>query len=291
MSMVLRSGRAIIPYYARRYTANSRVIQNVASKAMKYRRYGRVIGTMNRAMRNPLVRRGFMKFRAKLRRGVAARKKIGFAPGTTTTRFARQFATFDTTVNDRTLFSVDVTDIPRGINITERIRDVVEFRGIRLCYRIRNLDGNGNMYHHWALISPKTDAVGVSTNNFFRSDAPQTTGRGRDFDNTLDAHEFHCLPINPDKWNIIRHRKYTLGTITASSSIARTNDSWREIREWIPIKRQLRYDDDNVANTCSTPIFFVHWSARWNSPGGTAPTAVVNTSYRIHAYFNNPKNV
>lgn len=293
MAMVLRSGRTLNPYALRKFYGNQgrqRVIMNVARKVIKYRNYGRVIGAINRAYKNPVVRASFNRMRARYRRKISGRKQVGFPPGTTTTRYARQIATFETANNDRTLFSIDCSDIAVGTGLDQRLRDVVEFRGMRLCIRVKNINSAQNMYFHWAVISPKQDGTaGVATENFFRSDVPSVTGRGQDFDNTLDAQQLHCLPINPDKWNIITHKKYNIGQFAATSAYARSNDAFREINMYIPIKRQLRYDSDNFAQACTTPIWFVYWGARWNTLGGTAPTADLLISYRIHAYFNNPK--
>lgn len=188
----------------------------------------------------------------------------------------------------RVLTKLNLTSIPKGTGITERSRDVVDLRGYKLCMHVRN-DKEEPTYFHWAIVQPKND-VAVAVNDFFRTEKAGA-GRGLTFGTALTATEFHCLNINLDRFTVFRHRRYIIPP--KKTGITYNSDgspNWKNITDWINIRRRLRFDrveDDTTFDTvCQRPIFLIYWCDGINAiAGSSAVTNQITLNHKVVTYF------
>lgn len=189
--------------------------------------------------------------------------------------------------SNRTLYVDAINNIPRGDGINERKRSIVNYRGAKICFDFRSIAASP-CHLNVAVLAPKDGTLTVNENDFFRGSGDR---RARDFDLTLTSQDFHCLNINTDKYTILRHKRYMLAAEGPTTVFEdNTSNSYVSLRWWIPVRRQLRYDEDQ-----STPesgkMFFVYWYDNFQRNSGSAVqqgTGVAMT--RIVNYFREPKN-
>jgi len=192
---------------------------------------------------------------------------------------------------NRSLFVRNITDIQQGTNPNQRNRDIVNFRGVKICCDFMNVGVNVDIFVNYALVSPKA-GITVDLERFFRSNAAE---RAIDFDDQgLTAMDYHCRAINADIYNIITHKRLRLAR--QSAEVQNGNFTYsRRVMRYVPIKRQLRYQDlgGGLGEECTTPIFFIWWyDVEGNAAGENAiePVDVLKTDLRLITYFRNPPN-
>lgn len=271
----------------RTYARNPRFFNAAASRAA---------GVIARAWRR---RRATMR-RVRRRVNQHPRLRIGHPVGAQTVR--RRVCLSDSgwdgggpvLKNTKSLYDYVVTEIPQGYGPDERLRDLVNFRGIQIRMVVKNELDDDNLLFNYALISPKNEYVVTST-DFFRSLSNQ---RGTDFDNqNLYAMDYFMRPINADKFNILMHKRMKVGhkgTKITSTALSSTSNRMHYIR----IKRQLRYgkifedEQGNVTEACLTPIYFVYW-ATMEATGTTAQGDPIRNCFfvqlNLNCYFKNPR--
>lgn len=231
------------------------------------------------------------------RRNYAKRRRImrtiGERPGQSTAK--KNVQVLDSTTagyNTRTLWSDDVSQLTKQGTLDEidyRNRDIANLRGLKFCWELRN-DNATPMHFNMAVISPKNDKVTtISNTDFFRD---WTNTRARDFSTTLSSNDFRCRPINKDIYDIICHKRYTLGganeqATNASFSSARSN--YRTIDFYIKINRQFRYDGTSTSAE-GRRIFVVFWGDLWGNNSGAGGTNNIWLNRRTILYFREPKN-
>lgn len=232
----------------------------------------------------------------KKRRKVPARARVGERAGRTNGKHKVTFFESNTNKSTRTLYLQNLTDILRTqVNdIRGRQRDVIFLSGVRVCFEIENNDTVNPMYFNFAVISPKgrniANTVSDIENSFFRSGT--TDSRNVDFADTLASIEFHCLPINTDKWHVISHKRYRLNRRSNAISEG-SGHYYKNIDRYYKIKRQIRYDESqaNTALKCETPILMVWWCDQFNTTAGTAAQAnSMVVSQRHLAYFRETRS-
>ena len=254
----------------------------MARAAMKIAKFG------YRRYRRSRKRRYKSKARAAKRQRFS-RKNIGETPGLSNAKRSLQQNSNASNFSSRTLNVKNLCQIPFGDDTDERQRHLINMRGFKLCFMVRNRTDRP-VYWHWALISSKINLNNTpSTDNFFRGSGNQ---RGVDFANDLTSLEFHCLPINTDIYNILKHKKYRINSYGRTTSADAT--TWQEhsgrnymdVKAWIPLKRQLRFDNNTSDSPISGSVFLVHWCDQISTSGGVAPVSTVLSIQQRHiAYF------
>lgn len=235
------------------------------------------------------IGRGLSKaYRARKQRAAKKRKltkypEIGEPVKISHVKRHQTFQQDPTNSDTRTLYSNELTDIQANVNSEDRQRALINCKGIELCYHITNIN-QPPLYVNCAVIAPKHGSSGVSTTDFFRANDGT---RGQDFSIALGALEFHYLPINTDKYIVMRHYRHVLGgqTDLSPSYNADTGPSnYLTKKIWLPINRQLRFDN-SASNSCNTPIYFVWWFDAVNVASGSAvATARCQMSF-MHTMF------
>lgn len=168
----------------------------------------------------------------------------------------------------RTQYYNDILDITRGTQLDNRQRDIINVRGFKLCMEVKSLlatfaTGEHIMFNI-ALISNR-NGTAPDAIDFFRNSSGDA--RSTDFSNGLTSTEFHCLPINTDKYAVLMHKRFMLG-----DSLNDANPSHLFIEEYIPINRQFRYND-GTTSIPNNALHLIYWADISMLPGGSTPSA------------------
>jgi len=223
-----------------------------------------------------------------------ARTRIGNPVGRDTSRRTQTVQVLPSVQQfDRTLFAYNVTAIEQGTNPNQRTRDIVNFRGIKICMDILNTtDPDRPVFFNYAVLSPKSDTF-IDKAQFFRSNADN---RITSFDNpNLTSMDYHCRGLNTDVFNILTHKRFIMAPRQSGGQFSgKTNV---RVMKYVKVSRQVRYNQFEKPNTdpqefeekCTTPIFFCWWCAREGYGGETEPADSVVIDLRIISYFRNPR--
>lgn len=185
-----------------------------------------------------------------------------------------------------------VTDIPRGVGINERERDLINYRGIKIAGVVNSEASTVDkaLYFNWAIIAPKgitpvIDTTSIQLTEFFRAEGldPGTGAeRGIDYGATgLRGIDLHMLPINTDKWTVLCHKRMLLAS-TANGNTQVT----RIFKGYCKLDRQVQFFGA-AGDDCNTPIYFVAWGGDINDDNRTAGT-VGRISVKLTGYFKEP---
>lgn len=193
----------------------------------------------------------------------------------------------DQAFNSRTQYEFDLTQIARTSTneIQNRQRDLLNIRGVRICMNITNT-GTQPLFFNVAVITPKFGEA-ISTVDFFRSFG---STRSTDFATTLSPLQFHCLPINTDRYAIAWHARYTIGTANGGTSYSNEHiPNYKTIMKYVPIKRQQRFDNTDVG-AAERPFFLVYWADFMGVLASSSAVACGTVQQDIVTYFRETAN-
>lgn len=216
---------------------------------------------------------------------IAFRRKvlpIGHQPKLTMKKSRFTAGTFNSQAT-RTLIQLDdLTNVPRGIDINERARDVVNYSGFKIDLVIQSLQDNLPLMFRWAVVAPRNSEV-ITTTDFFRN--PGGGARSENFDANRTYIEFTTNPINSDEYTILYDSHMMLGAFSGPAISEHHHNNYRHISQWVPLKRQLRYSGSGGASSVE-PLFVVCWCDRFGADGGTLALAnQINVETRVVRYF------
>lgn len=193
------------------------------------------------------------------------------------------FTQSDIDTDTRVLYNNEITLISAGSGEDKRDRQLINCKGIEVCFHVANkLDQP--QFFNFAIIAPKHTSAGVNTIDFFRSSSGD---RGSNFGTQLSALELHYLPINTDKYNILRHYRHNLGGQADRPSFYNSDSgpgNWFSKKVYIPLNRQLRYDN-SFSTTCNTPIYAVWWCDVMRNPDQAVTTTNAASVSLMHTMF------
>lgn len=161
-----------------------------------------------------------------------------------------------------------------------RLKDQLNFRGIKFCmnFRVEGAMGTAKAWVNVAVISPKSDLASdeaIPNTDFFRN--PSGATRDIDFGNAgLSNLDYHCTAINTDKYNIHKRSKITVGPTQSTEGYKERYLEW-----YMPIKRQIRYED-NTNFPSGKNMYLVWW---YSASDGGSPANAVSVQYRVTRYF------
>ena len=181
----------------------------------------------------------------------------------------------------RTLNFESLIDITRGDAINARERDVIDLRGFSICMGGQNNLTGLPLLVNVAVLSSKFDPTQNPTSaDFFRGEG---SSRGEDFDTSLQASEFHCLPINTDKYFVQAHHRMKLSRFGVNAQ-----DHFQK-KFYVPIKRQIRFDT-TTSTSINRQFYLVWWCDAHMEPAASPvrPTAL-NFQYKCVTHFREPK--
>lgn len=284
MSLVPYAARGALyaarnPYFRTAVRFSPHIKQAALSLASNMAR--RVVRKMRKRKRNPIARNAVKKARL--------RQRIGERVGSGNCK--RNETKFDGVLNTRSLESDNLFTITQGTQIFQRLQDIVNLRGIRICTSFVLNTGthtaNGEKcFINMAVISPREDSLtgvdAVPTSDFFRGN---DNNRHQDFSITLTALEFHCLPINTDKWNVHRHKRFAIGPYSSTEG-----RSSKMVNMYIKVNRQIRFEDLPTERPIK-PMYLCTWADYQDKASGAVSiSGTINWQMVITRYFREPKN-
>ncbi|AKV62271.1 putative capsid protein [Heravirus camaronis] len=194
-----------------------------------------------------------------------------------------------TNTNGKTLYSVPLIRILKNTageeDFTKRTRDIVNFRGIKVCFWWRN-ELTLKSFLHVAFVVPKNDpfltASGeLAITDFFRG--VDGSRRSQNFEPTLNWMEVNCLPINADIYRILSHKKYSIAPNTSTDG----KDEFL-MEKYIPISRQIAFDNLLPTNQeYPRKNIYMCW---WVTGEGNGTGNHGKFQWRTVQYFKEPKN-
>lgn len=179
-----------------------------------------------------------------------------------------------------------------GESPNSRNRDLVNVTAIKNTMIIRNRYTTPLIVNVAYIISRDSQIASVSPVNFFRDDDAVGNDRGTDFANTLSAVDLGYLPINSDRYDVLKRHTFILGphgSVTQSGSppADRFNDAvpnWKALSDYIKVNRQIRYD---ASGDPRNDINLVIWAVRIDYTGSTPVLDIVDYQSRRDVYFHN----
>jgi len=254
--------------------------RRIAAVGRKYRMsLGLGAGGLGRGRRPP-------GRRTRSGRGRAANRRVGERVGSGTAK--RNDEKTNGNLNSRTLYIQPLLNIPKGADIDQRERLVVNFRGVKFCHSMILQNGTNTadgqqVYLNRVIVSEKGCDAEPATNKFFRGNA---TDRGTTFSATaLSALDFHCLPLNTDKWNVHMHKRSKLAPYSSTEG-----KNARTFQHYFKLNRQIRYlENDSIP--IGKQVYYMYWfDFQGKNAGDPIVTSAIQHDLHLNRYFRDPKN-
>lgn len=190
------------------------------------------------------------------------------------------------TWDTRTLYNFEIVGIGQGFGSSERLRNIVNLRGVKASATYLNFAPQPIVLH-FALIKPKSQFT-VSTTDFFRAENNNNT-RQESFTNSRSGNELANLHINADQYVVLYHVRIPINT---NSNQGTGGNTWGKFEHYKPIKRQLAFDDTTANPTNAVNrLYWCFWYDRITEPPGAVPVQnELNMQFRIVTYWREPKN-
>lgn len=249
-----------------------------------YRRRRKQFGMIPTAMKaaravHPYARSAFRAWAGRRRKDNNLRKKrmarqgIGEKVGTGTCKTSEETSSLYN-LSAKGFYYENLLDITKGGAINQRERDIVNYRGTKVCFHIEN-NNSIKMYLNICCVVPKDDQSTLSTIGWFRSGGSE---REMNHTTTTNWQDLHCAPINRDKYRVVFHKRAIVApnTSTADSNI-------RDYEFWIPLRRQLQFDGV-VTVPQGSKMFFVWWFSYPDNSTATLGKYQIRTT----KYFKEP---
>lgn len=177
--------------------------------------------------------------------------------------------------------------------LNTRTRDSVNFRGIKICMNFKLNAKTGwnerKLCINVAVVKPKQQNVNIGSlpdDEWFRG---TNDTRAVDFSQTaLSGLECQCLPINSDKYHIMKHTRTYLGPFNSTEG-----RSDRNLMFYVKVNRSVKYQSQGTGVQLDYPedgdMWLVWWASYLGEPTATAVTNAYTTQFHIVRYFREPK--
>lgn len=223
--------------------------------------------------------------------------------------------------NTRAFYSKPIIFITKGDNINQRERQVVNLRGFKLDISIANVSYD-ELVMNWAIIHPKTAVAGttvegqVVATEFFRDYGTRRSVSPSEM-STRAGLEWVNAKVNTDLYSVLKRGRFTLnpaimpgmptlpddreGAVplsgvpewTVPGSIYPHPNKGNSVRTksmWIPIKRQIRFDQAISASAPPEQLWFVWWAdSPFSSDQSGANADAFAMNFRGITYYREPK--
>lgn len=206
--------------------------------------------------------------------------KIGHRPGTAGAKKDAQLTPEKITYNDCALYFTELTDIDKTtVNaINGRAGNACFLSGTKLHMRLYNNMPQDPMKLHFAVVSSANSKT-ITSAGWFRD---YITSRDKDISTTLDEISYDD-PINSDRYITHWRTSFMLGARNSSTIHHTGYPSFMEFTKYIPIKRNIRFNDD-TDEECETPVFLVWWAKTLAGPGQNL--GAFDASIRLVSFFH-----
>jgi len=282
---------------------------------MPYRKYfsrgrRRLTGVRPRARPPPAKRlRGGRGYSARPYRNgggknwkAAARRQVGERVGTAVAK-TKEILTQNTLVPTRELVKKPLIDITTGQAINQRLREMINLRGIRFDINMTNLSTD-QLIVNWAVVHPSASNMGGNADgntfpeaDFFRGYA---AGRSEQPGIQLNGLQWTNAAINTDLFAVLKRGQITLNpgrlevTPEQPNKVVYRPQKGNTVRVktfYLKMNRQIRFDAEINFNRPLEQIFFVMWA---DAPMSTTSQAKENNAFvytsRHIMYYREVKN-
>lgn len=230
------------------------------------------------------------------------RSRIGMPVNYGTTKRTLTFNAAAQAVDTRFLYSRDITFIAKTTtnDINQRQRDIINLRGFKIDYALRAQSAATRpVYVHMAVLAHASNTSVpsnlqdncVDTENFFRGSG---AARAINFNGTsLSGLQFNKLNINQDIYAVLRRWTVRLELRATQTTNIRNSSSQTDKsgKKYIPVRRQVRYDDPTTGDVATSGRMFLVWWAEYVTgigAGSAGTTAAVNVDWHVVTYFREP---
>lgn len=183
----------------------------------------------------------------------------------------------------------EITEFPARKNtanqdLFRRERDVINFSGFKINFNWRN-NLNENIYLNFAIVHPHDETLPVGS-GFFRNPGNGTDSRETNWVGTLSGLALHKTKINTDRYDVLYHRRVTIGPVTNALGIHPDRPNWTTLSKYFRIKRQLRFASGTDTNPEEGRLFGIVWCTVMGSPSTASSIAnAVSQDHLITRYY------
>jgi len=188
-----------------------------------------------------------------------------------------------TSMNNKLMKAIPLIAVQKDVsgdeNISKRSRDTIHHKGVKICFMAKNRLKEP-VFFNWAIIIPKADNS-INALNILRGDE---TERDQSIDNSRTYMDLRCLPINSDRYRIVKHKRFTI-LFDSDKDISNPNEGcdMRVVEEYIRIDRQIFFDGDIALPL--TNVWMVWWCDFYGSAPGALIIPSLDYSYKLVNYF------
>lgn len=245
-------------------------------------------GTYRRAARS--IQRAWRKRRAARPVKRARKHGVGKVRGTANSKRC-EIENNNGFMNTRTLYQTELTEISKTSTnaINARQRDLIYISGFKICLEYQNKT-TLPVYLNIAIVHDKrtndSQLQITDLDDFFRGSAQQRT---KSFSTALTGNEFRCLPLNTDRFTVLKHIRLHLtpNQATVPGFDYRNGRNYGFKQMWCPLKRQIRYGDDEHAQS---KLWLIHWCDQFGRNSlQPAVSDAINFNKKIVTYFKETK--
>ena len=184
--------------------------------------------------------------------------------------------------SNKTMQTEALIDVEKNVAgdeaIQKRNRDTIHHKGSKICFSVKNILKVPVMFN-WAVVVPKANNT-VSPIDILRGNGAE---RDVTLNNALTFMDLRCLPINTDRYRVVKHKKMLIQPDSDKGADQSEGRDFRLIEEYIKTNRQLFFDGSSAKPLQN--MWMVWWCDYYNSPTGST-AATIQYSWRIVDYFN-----
>lgn len=161
-----------------------------------------------------------------------------------------------------------------GLRPNRRLGTSVHISGWKIRLQLTNLVPEP-MIFHYAIVQPRGSQV-VSGLDFFKD---YNDSRDIGFSVTTSGNTMN-YPINPERFEILTHRRIELGKLASASEFNTNNTkNYAAVEWWIPFKRDIAFMDETGSAGPTNPIYAVYWVHSIFDVAGDLPQSLL---FKVH---------
>lgn len=284
------------------YWKMKRRIVTPSSSARSVRRRRSYAGAVYRGRAYPIRYR--RRYRSRRAWKLAARREIGNRVGVSNSKTVQTVnVNNELGVGTRKIEQVPLIKIARGTQINQRLRDLINLRGIKLEFSVINMK-DIPLVVNWAIVHPKSSITATNnttqefaTNEFFRGYGSTRTEQPN---NSLSGLQWTNASINTDQFAVLKRGRILLnpGRLQPEQPADATLVYWPEKgsnyrfkKLYQKIGRQITFDPAISNDIPTEQVNFVYWIDNPFSTTGQLPVAgAVALECRAVCYFRETRN-
>lgn len=232
---------------------------------------------------------------------VRARRSIYDKIGTSNSKVHQEIITYGAsgTLTTRTLYSQPITKIQSGLSARDaRDQNVINLAGFHMQFQVANIQDTP-VCMRMAIVQGRSSAPSNETidgGDFFRGFGDS---RAENFVQTTDTGPISLTymnnPINMEKYTLLWSYKMLLPNAVIASAESnnvfpgafegRYKKSYKTINKYVPIRRQLRFENTGKDFPSDGHLFLICWCDRFLEQENSAHVSALRWQGRVHAYF------